>query len=83
MEYLKMISDAAEGKVPNFEPRVSKHINVSVTGSAEEVAQCYLMISALQGEHQSNLSLMMEINLSCPNIPHKPPPAYSKDSLVE
>jgi dihydroorotate dehydrogenase (fumarate) len=25
----------------------------------------------------------MEINLSCPNIPNKPPPAYSKDSMIE
>lgn len=26
---------------------------------------------------------MMEINLSCPNIPDKPPPAYDSRSLVE
>lgn len=25
----------------------------------------------------------MEINLSCPNIPEKPPPAYSKSALLE
>lgn len=24
----------------------------------------------------------MEINLSCPNIPHHPPPAYSRDALI-
>ncbi|KAK0116539.1 dihydroorotate dehydrogenase [Cadophora gregata] len=30
-----------------------------------------------------DLDLMMEINLSCPNIPDKPPPAYDGASLAE
>ncbi|KAG4410538.1 hypothetical protein IFR04_016328, partial [Cadophora malorum] len=30
-----------------------------------------------------DLDLMMEINLSCPNIPDKPPPAYDGASLTE
>ncbi|KUJ19645.1 FMN-linked oxidoreductase [Mollisia scopiformis] len=30
-----------------------------------------------------HLELMMEINLSCPNIPDKPPPAYSLAALAE
>jgi dihydroorotate dehydrogenase (fumarate) len=33
------------------------------------------------GENQ--LNLMMEINLSCPNIPDKPPPAYDGPALSE
>ncbi|EAA31728.2 FMN-linked oxidoreductase [Neurospora crassa] len=69
----------------------SKTIIISVTGSAEDVAQCYLHIARLQSEFlyvtsSSSPSFVvkvaMEINLSCPNIPHHPPPAYSRDALV-
>lgn len=48
---------------------------------AENVLECYRRIQAVQ-ETLSN-PLCMEINLSCPNIPSKPPPAYSKSSLME
>ncbi|KAK3493781.1 hypothetical protein B0T13DRAFT_317775 [Neurospora crassa] len=66
----------------------SKTIIVSVTGSAEDVAQCYLHIARLQSilflstSLASGVKVAMEINLSCPNIPHHPPPAYSRDALV-
>ncbi|KAK1760619.1 hypothetical protein QBC47DRAFT_367690 [Echria macrotheca] len=59
----------------------SKGFIVSVTGTPEEVAESYKLVATAQSSLQVPLSV--EINLSCPNIPNKPPPAYSKDSLVE
>jgi len=68
---------------------------VSVTGSADEVARCCAhMIEVLNAPDASypsgssqrasrGLNLMMEINLSCPNIPDKPPPAYDGAALTE
>lgn len=81
-EYLEMIDRAASGMIPNFQTRQSKPIIVSVTGSADEVAQCYTIIAELQAKHLDVLTLLMEINLSCPNIPDKPPPAYDEKSLA-
>jgi len=54
---------------------------VSVTGSADEVVRCHGLISDCS--HRIDHPLLMEINLSCPNIPRKPPPAYSSNSLQE
>lgn len=59
--------------------RPDKGFIISVTGSPEEVAQCYSLIA--QHQKQVPFPLAMEINLSCPNIPDKPPPAYNSDSL--
>jgi dihydroorotate dehydrogenase (fumarate) len=59
--------------------RPGKGFIVSVTGSPEEVAQCYSLVAHRQ--KQVPFPLAMEINLSCPNIPDKPPPAYNGDSL--
>lgn len=54
---------------------------VSVTGSPEDVGRCYEMLLALRDRSQADI--FMEINLSCPNIPGKSPPAYSADALRE
>lgn len=59
----------------------TKPFIVSVTGTASEVAECYALISAAQ--LQITNQLCMEINLSCPNIPSKTPPAYSKAAMLE
>jgi len=59
---------------------------VSVTGSPEEVAECYTLIARFKKEIDEDgldMPLYMEINLSCPNIPNKPPPAYSREALGE
>jgi dihydroorotate dehydrogenase (fumarate) len=80
-EYLAWLGAAATGAVPNFTPRPAKPIIVSVTGSAGEIAQCYALIAQTQAAHH-DLTLMMEINLSCPNIPDKPPPAYDGSALA-
>ncbi|KAJ9627998.1 dihydroorotate dehydrogenase [Taxawa tesnikishii (nom. ined.)] len=44
-----------------------------------EVAECYSQIL----DWQDYGPICMEINLSCPNIPSKPPPAYSRSALLE
>lgn len=53
---------------------------VSVTGTVEEVVACYKQIREQQ--NHVRMALAMEVNLSCPNIPGKPPPAYSSDALL-
>ena len=66
---------------------------ISVTGTAEEVAKCYTYLFEVlnhpdkvypysMGYQTRGLEFMMEINLSCPNIPDKPPPAYDADALA-
>ncbi|ORY65078.1 uncharacterized protein BCR38DRAFT_457334 [Pseudomassariella vexata] len=57
----------------------TKPFIISVTGTPSEVAQSYLLIA--QHSKDVRMPLAMEINLSCPNIPNAPPPAYSGESL--
>ncbi|KAF2967659.1 hypothetical protein GQX73_g5952 [Xylaria multiplex] len=59
--------------------RRRKPFIVSVTGSPEEVAQCYRRIARCAWD--VGMPLAMEVNLSCPNIPGKPPPAYDAEAL--
>ena len=73
--YLGFIGKIAES--PSARP--GKGFIISVTGSPEEVAYCYSLVAHRQ--KQVPFPLSMEINLSCPNIPDKPPPAYNGDSL--
>src|SRR4051812_17384600 len=54
---------------------------ISVTGSASAIVQSSPLNAAPQRKIRNRLC--MEITLSCPNIPNKPPPAYSKASMVE
>ena len=54
-----------------------KQVIFSVTGSVHEVGLSYV---ALLESGIPNIA--MEVNLSCPNIPGKPPPAYSEHGLV-
>ena len=61
--------------------RRRKPFIVSVTGTLEEVAECYLRISRAAGALVAVGGLAMEVNLSCPNIPGKPPPAYDAEAL--
>jgi dihydroorotate dehydrogenase (fumarate) len=67
---------------------------ISVTGTAAEVADCYAHLIDVEsqpdhfyphpkGKQSHGLHFMMEINLSCPNIPDKPPPAYDGTSLIQ
>jgi dihydroorotate dehydrogenase (fumarate) len=71
-----MIKDTAH----SASARPSKGFIISVTGGPEDVSQCYRAIASTQAELA--IPLAMEINLSCPNIPNSPPPAYSGESLT-
>jgi dihydroorotate dehydrogenase (fumarate) len=77
LEYIKTISDAlpALKDGQHYKPFI-----ISVTGSEADVAQCYQLITS----HQKHVRMVlaMEVNLSCPNIPGKPPPAYSSSALL-
>jgi dihydroorotate dehydrogenase (fumarate) len=77
LEYIKSISDGLNDpkKGEHFKPFI-----ISVTGSEEDVVECYKLITSHQ--KQVRMVLAMEVNLSCPNIPGKPPPAYSSASLL-
>lgn len=61
--------------------RPDKGFIVSVTGSPEDVADCYRAIS--ETATLVPFHLAMEVNLSCPNIQGKPPPAYDGSALLE
>lgn len=78
--YLAMIQTIShEQKAPS-----RKWFIVSVTGTPAEVAISYAFILKAQRTLPlSSFPLAMEINLSCPNIPGKPPPAYSGPALEE
>ncbi|KAH6840709.1 hypothetical protein B0I37DRAFT_221748 [Chaetomium sp. MPI-CAGE-AT-0009] len=73
LDMIKTISDEQPS-------RSSKGFLVSVTGAPEDIAASYKLIaSAARGVQ---FPLAMEINLSCPNIPNQPPPAYSEEALT-
>ncbi|KAF4549604.1 Dihydroorotate dehydrogenase-like protein 1 [Elsinoe fawcettii] len=75
-EYLSFISSIRSISSP-------KPTILSVTGDPAQILTAYTRIN----EHLSTLPptkpLLMEINLSCPNIPSAPPPAYSGSSLLK
>lgn len=75
-QYLEWIEDI----VQSF-PGIEKPWIVSVTGTPEEVAECYRTIS--QTRARTSIDFFMEVNLSCPNITGKSPPAYSGKALDE
>ncbi|CAH0059249.1 unnamed protein product [Clonostachys solani] len=75
--YLDMIRQLASDDSPSTRP--PKTFIVSVTGSPDDIAACYAAVSALAP--QVRFPLALEVNLSCPNIPGRPPPAYDPASL--
>ncbi|KAH8679689.1 hypothetical protein BGZ60DRAFT_400449 [Tricladium varicosporioides] len=91
-EYLSILRSIRDSRflLDNWNPTVGwfarKPFIVSVTGTALEVAEMYGNLINIQNEPQSlelGLQVIMEINLSCPNIPSKPPPAYDTVELGE
>jgi dihydroorotate dehydrogenase (fumarate) len=89
-----LVSMSQEGLLSLKSSSGPKPFIVSVTGTAEEVGRCCShLIKVLSnpgavypnpaGTESSGLNLMMEVNLSCPNIPDKPPPAYDGVALTE
>ena len=75
-QYMEMI-EAIEEKHPGLQ---QKPVIFSVTGTPEEVRECCIEIGTYE---PVGSRWLMEINLSCPNIPDKPPPAYSSERLQE
>ena len=84
-EYLEIIQDLLLRF--KLEDCPTKPIIISVAGSPAEVLDHYHSISRLQlnlnQKHDIPARLLIEINLSCPNIAEKPPPAYSRDELLK
>ncbi|KAI1336547.1 dihydroorotate dehydrogenase [Xylariaceae sp. FL0016] len=76
-EYLNHIQAISDGCTRSLE----KYFIVSVTGTPDEVATCYRRVAKRQ--QNVKMPLAVEVNLSCPNIPGKPPPAYSGEALRE
>ena len=79
--YLAMIAKVVTDSTLPSDIRLKKPFIISVTGSVEAVQECYRKIQATTASVSN--PLCMEINLSCPNIPDKQPPAYSGSSLAE
>ena len=75
-DYISMIKDIEDNSMQR-----SKAVIFSVTGSAAEVVECYRLLLSEIGARASLWT--MEVNLSCPNIDGKPPPAYSKTHLID
>ncbi|QIX02449.1 hypothetical protein AMS68_007966 [Peltaster fructicola] len=80
-EYLESITRVVTNSPLTNDIKIRKSCIISVTGSVEEVTECYRLILRKQADLYN--PLCMEVNLSCPNIPGKPPPAYSESSLLE
>ncbi|OTB07067.1 hypothetical protein M426DRAFT_9142 [Hypoxylon sp. CI-4A] len=93
-EYLDIIVRILEeAEVPDEETREAarKIFIVSVTGSPDQVAECYrrvarrsevMMMKKKKKKKKKKKQLFaLEINLSCPNIPGAPPPAYDGEAL--
>ncbi|MCJ1474711.1 dihydroorotate dehydrogenase [Lambiella insularis] len=78
-EYIAMV-ERIEKRVCTDGIRSFKPVIFSITGNAGEIVECGRLLE-LQGRHCSS-QFMMEINMSCPNIVNKPPPAYSKEGLL-
>ncbi|KAF2108553.1 hypothetical protein BDV96DRAFT_587411 [Lophiotrema nucula] len=82
--FIKIISDSLPSPAAHSTEKDPTHTPkpfiISVTGTPSDVAECYRQICALQ--HKVLMVLAMEVNLSCPNIPGKPPPAYDSEALL-
>ena len=60
---------------------LKKPVIFSVTGNPEEIGIYRSELCQLQARAQARV--LMEINLSCPNITGKEPPAYSREPLTQ
>ena len=68
-------------------PDSTKPFIVSITGTASEIELCFLKIQdfrkSLGLPNDRGFDVAVEINLSCPNFPKIPPPAFSTESLLQ
>ncbi|EQB47133.1 dihydroorotate dehydrogenase [Colletotrichum gloeosporioides Cg-14] len=75
--YLDFIAELPTSPIEGHHHR--KLIIVSVTGSPDEIAECYARVAAFAATTPHPLA--MEINLSCPNIAAAAPPASDRAQL--
>lgn len=84
--YLTAIRDILLGDTPqppSLSPRVrgqTKPFIISLAGTPSDVAECIRQISDFAGTYGA--SVAVELNLSCPNLPGAPPPAYDAVALA-
>lgn len=78
-EYVRTMRAIYEADAKRLER--DKSIIFSVTGGAQDIVECYRFIHHIMSGCYAKV--LMEINLSCPNILGQPPPAYSKAALTE
>ncbi|RPA99577.1 FMN-linked oxidoreductase [Choiromyces venosus 120613-1] len=75
---LKFYLDTVKSIITDSGKPQTKPFIISVTGTPEEVAEA---VAAVDDVAKEGYNLLVELNLSCPNIPDKPPPAYSLPEL--
>lgn len=83
IKYCEMLAEMS--RTGQLSQRPNKPFIVSVTGDETQVGACLAHLMELQNQPEntaSGLELLMEVNLSCPNIPDKAPPAYDRDALM-
>ncbi|KAG0132180.1 hypothetical protein HOY82DRAFT_306098 [Tuber indicum] len=75
---LKFYLDTVKSIITDTGKPQTKPFIISITGTPEEVAEAVATVSDVA---KVGYNLLVEVNLSCPNIPDKPPPAYSLPEL--
>ncbi|PWW72313.1 FMN-linked oxidoreductase [Tuber magnatum] len=75
---LSFYLDAVKSIITDTGKPQTKPFIISITGTPEEVVEA---VAAVDDLAKAGYSLLVEVNLSCPNIPEKPPPAYSLPEL--
>ncbi|KIX05035.1 uncharacterized protein Z518_05907 [Rhinocladiella mackenziei CBS 650.93] len=81
-EYLGIINEIVGQRHLGTDTPTKKPFIISVTGTPDEIAMAYALV-ANAAEMDEDLRLAMEVNLSCPNITHAPPPAYDPAQLAD
>ena len=85
--YLSWSSTLLLSSPPSPQRTTPKPITISITGTPSSISAAYPLISQAHSQLPSSLIkssqlLYIELNLSCPNIAHAPPPAYSPPLLL-
>jgi dihydroorotate dehydrogenase (fumarate) len=82
--YFGIFQHVGYDRVPGLEWRNEKPVIMSVTGTPGEIKEmCRDTNMQMMHYHYRLPRILLEINLSCPNIAGKDPPAYSMEELGE
>lgn len=76
--YITAVTDIVSSSGPSAR---RKPFIFSVTGTSGQIVAAYGEVCQVAASTQHPVAI--EVNLSCPNIDGKPPPAYNGDSLAE